>query len=159
MKQAEKAPGTSTCQACFMRAASISRFGHCRRSDKCARLRTTEERSNRNGLTPVKDLLCAQVDKARKLHQMQSGDTNSPRGRNASRAWLIACAPIRILLRCSRRSQSSLLPRFASHSPFVNEPSLTEGNPLTLSHSIVTLYPPPVCLALPRQTNVYVPLP
>ena len=47
----------------------------------------------------------------------------------------IACAPIRILLHCSRRSQSSLLP--LARQPLVNSSTatqLTPGNLLTLRH-------------------------
>src|SRR5580658_11341149 len=58
--------------------------------------------------------LCAQgVWEAQKIlcpEKVPYSDTKSPRRRNVSRAWLNASAPIRILVPCSRRSQSSLLP-------------------------------------------------
>ena len=97
----------------------------------CAQLRNANATGN-----PVEDI-CVRSEEVHciKPRQTQSGDTNSPQGRNASRARLIACAPIRILLHCSRRSQNSLLPRLASHSSLVNNVlTLTRGKPLTLRH-------------------------
>ena len=78
-----------------------------------------------------------------------------PRGQTSSRARPIACAPIRILLQCSRRSQSSLL-------PLARQPLATrQGDPpipLTLRHLTNARCPPPERLALPTPTDPCVPI-
>jgi len=68
------------------------------------------------------------------------GDTKSPQGRNASRAWLIAAAPNRILSSRSRRSQYSLPP--LASQPLDSRQSLpawNTGKPLTLRHLLTAL--------------------
>ena len=86
------------------------------------------------------------------------GDTKSSQGHNPSRAPTIACAPNRILLHCSRRSQSSLLPlaRRQSSTDAGNLPG--KPNPLTLRHLNQAFIPLPECLALLWPTDAYVPL-
>jgi len=71
---------------------------------------TAHNRGSKNSGSTCLRLRCAPEIFYRVLALLRQEDTNSPQGHNASRARLIAYAPIRVLLHCSRRSQSPLLP-------------------------------------------------
>ena len=70
---------------------------------------------------------------ARKAFPPRPRDTKSPRGRTSSRARLCACAPIRFLLQCYRRSQSLLLLLAACQSTSINRKSADPIDPKALA--------------------------
>ena len=86
-------------------------------------------------------------------------DTKSSQGHNASRAPTIACAPNRILLHCSRRSQSSLLPLARRHSSTDAGNLPGKPNPLTLGHLTTSSHLQPDRLPLSWLKNAHMPYP
>src|SRR5208337_5140799 len=68
------------------------------------------DRGNKATVNPVYNSGAPRADLPSNSPSAKAETHEKPARHNTSRARLIACAPIRILLFCSRRSQSSLLP-------------------------------------------------
>ena len=147
--KAHRAP--RSCQARSAIKASIKRFGHCRTSGKCARLRTIrEEQAQRE--TPSKKFVCRRWRMPERHSPRRIRGTKSPQGRNASRAWLVAYAPTEfsnpVLADPKARFCRSLATRQRDSSLPPGYPGASPGNPLTLRHLNQAFNPQPECLAL-----------
>lgn len=144
-----------SCQARYGSVTTSSRFGHCRTSGKCARLRTIERETSATG-TPSRNIyaLWVNIEQKRPTHRRWETQIARKDAMPHERGSL----PL-LPSEFSITTLADPKPASAARSPTVNQRLISrQGISLTLKHLETAHHSSPGCLAQPRPTDDCVPL-
>jgi len=149
------------------RERSVNKASGAFAAHPASALDCAQSRKNRHtGESPTKKFVCRRWIMPERHETRQLRDTKSPRGRNASRAWLVAYAPTEfsnpVLADPKARFCRSLATRQRDSSLTPGYPGAFPGNPLTLRHLIQALIPHARVLGTPlayRRLRALLPIP